>query len=94
MIVGVQIADTMDPHAVIDYYTWGWDPELDVVWMVVPTSPTPGQPQVEWDVAVERAADNTITYHVTITNLTSVPLGVEGRYAILNRPTGHRTVHP
>lgn len=85
MVVGVQIADTMPPNTSIDYFTWGWDPIWDVVWTVVPTTPpAPGQPQVEWSVAIERAADTSVTYHVTITNLTSNDVGVEGRYAILN----------
>ena len=84
MIVGVQIADTMAPNAQIDYYTWGWNPAWDVVWMVVPTTPGPGQEQVEWNVRVERGSPTQVTYHVTIKNLTPNPLGVEGRYAILN----------
>jgi hypothetical protein len=84
MVVGVQIVDTMPPNASIDYFTYGWDPTWDVVWTVVPTSPAPGQPQVEWSVAVERATDASVTYYVTITNLTSNDVGVEGRYAILN----------
>jgi hypothetical protein len=84
MVVGVQIADTMPPNATIDYFTWGWDPSLDVVWTVVPTTQSAGQPQVEWHVAIERASDTSVTYHVTITNLTAGDLGVEGRYAILN----------
>jgi hypothetical protein len=84
MVVGVQIADTMPPNATIDYFTWGWDPSLDVVWTVVPTTQSIGQPQVEWNVAIERASDTSVTYHVTITNLTPSDLGVEGRYAILN----------
>ena len=84
MVVGVQIADTMPPNATIDYFTWGWDPSLDVVWTVVPTTQSTGQPQVEWNVAIERASDTSVTSHVTITNLTSNDLGVEGRYAILN----------
>jgi hypothetical protein len=84
VVVGVQIADTMPPNASIDYFTYGWDPAWDVVWMVVPTTPAPGQPQVEWDVAIERADNANVTYHVRITNLTSNDLGIEGRYAILN----------
>lgn len=84
MIVGVQFADTTPPNESVDYYTWGWDPSWDVVWTVVPTTPDPGHPQVEWEVAVERATDTTVTYHVTITNLTSSDVSVEGRYAILN----------
>ena len=83
MVIGTQIVDTMPPNAVIDYFTWGWDPTWDVVWMVVATSPSAGGPQVQWNVGVERDS-NGVTYHVTITNLTSQSVGVEGRYAILN----------
>jgi hypothetical protein len=84
MQVGIQWADTMSPSAVIDYYTWGWDRSLDVVWMVVPTTPSSGGAQVEWNVQIEEAPDGSVTYHVFLTNLTSNPLGVEGRYGILN----------
>ena len=83
MVFGTQIVDTMTPHAVIDYYTWGWDSSLDVVWMIVPTTPTSGGPQLQWSVAVENSSSG-VTYHVTITNLTAQSVGVEGRYAILN----------
>jgi len=38
---------------------------------------------VPWNVAVERSSDS-VTYHVTITNLTPQDVGVEGRYAIMN----------
>jgi hypothetical protein len=84
MVIGVQIVDTMPASTSIDYFTYGWDPAWDVVWMVVPTTPAPGQPQVEWNVAVERASGTGVTYHVTITNLTASAVGVEGRYAIMN----------
>jgi hypothetical protein len=84
MEVGVQIVDTVPANSSIDYSTYGWDPAWDVAWTVVPTSPAAGQPQVEWSVAVERATSTSVTYYVTITNLTSSDVGVEGRYAILN----------
>jgi hypothetical protein len=84
MDVGVQIVDTIPANTSIDYFTWGWDPSWDVVWTVVSTSPAPGQPQLEWSVAIERATNTSVTYYVTITNLTSNDVGVEGRYAILN----------
>ena len=84
MQVGVQIVDTLAPHATVSYYTWGWNPALDVVWMVVPTTPAPGVQQVQWIVGVERGNATQVTYHVRITNLTASPVGVEGRYAILN----------
>jgi hypothetical protein len=84
MYFHVQIVDTMQPNARIDYVAWGADPSWDLIWMVVPTTPGAGKPQVEWNVAVERADNAHVTYHVTISNLTSAPLGVEGRFAILN----------
>jgi hypothetical protein len=84
MQIGVQWTDTMSPHAVIDYYTWGWPPALDVVWMITPTTPAPGNPQVEWMVAVERSSANAVTYHITVTNISGNPVAIEGRYGILN----------
>ncbi len=84
MVFGVQISDTLPPNQSVDYLTQGWDPSWDVVWTVVPTTPSTGEPQVEWNVAVESAANSKVTYIVTITNLTARDLGVEGRYAILN----------
>lgn len=84
MVVGVQFTDTMPAHANIDYYTWGWNPGYDVVWMIVPTTPAPGHPQVEWEVAVERGSATAVTYHINVKNLTASPVAIEGRYAILN----------
>jgi hypothetical protein len=83
MVIGTQIVDTMSPHDVIDYYTWGWDPSWDVVWMVVSTTPSSGGPQLQWNVAVELNSSG-VTYHVTVTNLTAQSVGLEGRYAIMN----------
>jgi hypothetical protein len=84
MQTGVQWTDTMAPNEVTDYYTWGWNPALDVVWMIVPTTPALGGPQIEWDVGVERSDANDVTYHITVTNMTSNAVGIEGRYGILN----------
>jgi glycyl-tRNA synthetase alpha subunit len=55
-----------------------------VIWTVVSTTPVVGAPQVEWDVAVERATTTDITYWITIRNLTSAPVNIEARYAIAN----------
>ena len=79
MQTGVQWTDTMAPHAVIDYYTWGWNPALDVVWMIVPTTAFPGGPQIEWNVGVERSDASDVTYHITVTNLASSAVAIEGR---------------
>ena len=46
--------------------------------------PHPAAPQIEWDVAVERASSTAITYWITIHNLTGAPVNIEARYAITN----------
>ena len=79
---GVQWTDTMPPHATIDYYTWNWPACWDVLWTPMSDTPTRGGPQMSWEVKVERSP-YFITYHIFVTNLTSAPLRVEGRYAIL-----------
>jgi hypothetical protein len=43
-----------------------------------------GAPQVEWDVGVERATSTDITYWITIRNLTSRPVNIEARFAVMN----------
>jgi hypothetical protein len=48
------------------------------------TSPRSGAPQVDWDVAVERANNNQCTYWITVKNLTPQALTFEGRYAIMS----------
>ena len=81
---GTQWTDTMPPHAVIDYYTWGWPACWDVVWTPMSDTPTDGGPQMTWNVQVERSPyPYFLTYHIVITNLTNAPLSVEGRYAVL-----------
>jgi hypothetical protein len=80
---GVQWSDAMPPHAVIDYYTWGWPACWEVVWAPMATSPQPGHAEISWKVQVERSTPYFLTYHIIITNLTDVPVGVEGRYAVL-----------
>jgi glycyl-tRNA synthetase alpha subunit len=51
---------------------------------MMPTSPQSGAPQLDWDVAVERANATQCTYWITVKNLTSNPVTFEGRYAILS----------
>jgi hypothetical protein len=51
---------------------------------MMPTSPQIGAPQVDWDVAVERANATYCTYWITVKNLTANTLTFEGRYAILS----------
>jgi len=84
MSVGVQFTGTVAPGATQRWFTYNWQPQLHVEWNVVPTSPKPGAPQIEWTTEVERASATAITYWISIHNLTSVPVNIEARYAILS----------
>jgi hypothetical protein len=84
MRVGVQFTGTIAANATQRWFTFNWPASWHVVWYVVPTSPRSGAPQIEWSVAVERASATAITYWITIRNLTSNPLNIEARYAVLN----------
>jgi hypothetical protein len=84
MRVGVQFTGTIPAGATRRWFTHSWPQAWHVVWYVVPTSPRVGGPQIEWSVAVERASSTHITYWITIKNLTSNPVNIEARYAVLN----------
>ena len=84
MRVGVQFTGTIAANATQRWFTFNWPATWHVVWYVVPTSPRVGAPQIEWQVAVERASSTNITYWITIRNLTSSPVNIEARYAVLN----------
>jgi hypothetical protein len=51
---------------------------------MMPITPALGAPELEWDVAVERADPQHVTYWLTVKNLTGQPVNFEGRYAVLN----------
>ena len=84
MRVGRQFTGTINAGATQRWFTFNWPESWHVIWYVVPTSPKAGAPQIEWNVAVERASSTHITYWVTIKNLTSTPVNIEARYAVLN----------
>ena len=48
------------------------------------TEYSPNAPELEWEVGVERADPQHITYWLTVHNLTNQPINFEGRYAVLN----------
>jgi hypothetical protein len=83
MTTGVQFTGTLAPNETRRWFTHSWNPALHVVWYMIPTSPQPGGPQVDWDVAVERASTSAVTYWITVKNLTANSVTFEGRYAIL-----------
>lgn len=81
--VGVQFTGTIPANQTQRWFTFRWPAHWHVVWTVVPTSPRPGGPQIQWKVQVERASDEFITYWISITNLTPVPVNIEARFAVL-----------
>jgi hypothetical protein len=81
--LGIQFRGSLPPNATRRWFTHSWPAHWHVVWTVVPTSPRSGGPQISWDVAVERASDEHITYWITITNQTAEEVQIAARYAVL-----------
>jgi len=81
---GVQWTGTIPAGATQRWFTFGWPSAWHVVWYLMPTSPHAGAPQLDWDVAAERASTTQTTYWITVKNLTGFPVTFEGRYAVLS----------
>lgn len=84
MWTNVQFTGSLGGGATHRWFTWGWPAGWHVVWYLVPTTPRVGSPQIDWDVAVERASATQCTYWITVKNLTPDAVTFEGRYAVLN----------
>ena len=84
MWTGVQWTGTIPSGQTWRWFTWGWPTVWHVVWYLMPTSPQVGAPQLDWDVAVERASSAHGTYWITVRNLTSSQVTFEGRFAVLS----------
>ncbi len=84
MRTGVQWTGTLNPGQTQKWFTFNWPAVWHVVWYVVPTTVRNGAPELDWDVEVERASATTVTYWITVKNLTNVAATFEGRYAVLN----------
>jgi hypothetical protein len=82
---GVQWTGTVAPQSSHRWFTFNW-PEWEwVEWRMLPTVPRPGAAQLSWDVTVERASGNNLTYWITVSNLTGQSVDFEGRYCVLGR---------
>jgi hypothetical protein len=84
MRVGVQFSGTVPAGTSHRWFTYDWPPDWHVVWTVVPTTAGPGAPQIEWDVAVQRASASAVTYWITVRNLSAAPVDIESRYEVMN----------
>jgi hypothetical protein len=82
---GVQFSGSLPANGTGRWFTFRWPEWERVEWWMLPTNPRPGAAQVSWDVAIERASGNYLTYWLTVKNLTNVPLTFEGRYTVLGR---------
>lgn len=84
MRVGTQFTGTLAPNQSARWFTFNWPQEWHTAWYVMPTTPRTGGPELEWDVAVERADAAKVTYWITVRNLTPQSVNFEARYAVLN----------
>lgn len=84
MSYGVQFRGTLNPNETQLWFTYGWPADQDVAWMIVPTTAQPGSAHVDCDVAIERASGDSITYWLTVRNLTSDTFDFEARYNVVS----------
>jgi hypothetical protein len=84
MRTGVQFTGTLAPSASGRWFTFGWPATWQVIWYMMPTSPQPGAPELDWDIGVERADAANVTYWITVVNRTGASINFEGRFAVLN----------
>jgi hypothetical protein len=83
MWTGVQWTGTLAANATGRWFTHSWPANWHVIWYVVPTSQRAGAPQIDWDVAVERADASQVTYWITVKNLTPESVTFEARYTVM-----------
>lgn len=83
-VCGVQWTGTLNAQQTQRWFTFNWPATWHIVWTVMSTTAQSGAPQVRWNVQVERANAEFITYWISVTNLTASPVTFEGRYCILS----------
>lgn len=79
-IVGTQWTATINPGQTQNWFTHSWSPDWFINWSVRPT--TAGG-RIKSEVSVERAANNTFTYWITVTNTGPIATSFEGKYALM-----------
>ncbi len=80
-ITGRQFGGTLAPNQTQRWFTYGWPPQWQVHWSVLPTTVASGGPKIAWDVETELASSG-ITYWLTIKNLSNQPISFEAKYSI------------
>ena len=79
----VQFTGTLTSNDNQLWFTYGWPTDQEVVWAVVPTTARPGAAMVEWEVDIERPDAGSLTYWLTIHNLTGDTIDFEARYSVV-----------
>jgi len=79
-VVNTQFVGSLNAGQTQTWFTFNWPSDWFVSWSLRPT--TSGG-KIKWDVAVERAPNNTFTYWLTVTNVGPGATNFEGKYAIL-----------
>lgn len=79
---GTQITATLQANQTTNFFTFNWPEYLFVVWDVVPTTAGTAA-EITWNVEIQRASGAYVTYWISVTNLTSAPVAIQGRYTVL-----------
>lgn len=82
---GVQFTGSLEPGQSRRWFTFNWPATWHVLWTVMPTTVRRGAPQLTWDVHVERADSEHLTYWITVRNLTNSAASFQGRFCVLSR---------
>ena len=83
--VGTQFSGTVAANSSHRWFTFNWPAWQQVYWTVMPTTVDAANPQLTWDVAVQRASGANITYWITVHNATNAPVAFDARYEVLGR---------
>lgn len=84
MQVGTQFTGGVPAGGAKKWFSHSWPLSAHVVWTVVPTTIGGTGAQVEWDVQVQMAGADLLTYWVTVRNLSAAEVQVQGRFAVLS----------
>jgi hypothetical protein len=82
---GTQFTGTVAANQTQRWFTYNWLAYEQVTWGVMPLTVNTGAPQLTWDVSVQRPSGAYVTYFLSVTNLTNVPVEFQANYAVLGR---------
>ena len=81
--VGTQFTGNLAANETRRWFTYDWPACWHVVWTVQATTPVSTGPGLHWNVQVERANRERITYWLNVSNLTPAPIEFEARYSVV-----------